>query len=372
MFLPQARVWALNNPKTAGTSLRWWMLAAAGIDVAKLTRDSLWRESSPGQVVWDQTAGIPFAWENLSEDDKFVAESGEDVIRIVPVRHPVSRVLATWSSKYLSAEPGYEANLPSWMPRVADSLPTIEAVAASFEEFVTAIAESDEPWTSLNAHNWPQHLLLQTYLDSPHLLVRQESLQEDLTPVRHRLEQAFGQAGPLPRLNISLLAAHPDVLTEGALEAIYSAYSGDFDVFGYQRSAPSRPADPPSLGWINDVRGRNRRYGVVQHAATRLERKVNSLQAANEDLRSQGDALRRQLDESRHANDRLRHRVASLRDRLETSRKELRSLRRRNHGLDAEATHLHKELHDITTSRSWRVTAPARTVAGALQRMRRA
>ena len=65
MFCPESRLFVAGNPKAAGTSLRWWLLEAHGVDVTERTARSLWGESAPFQTVWDGRIDLDFTWKDL-------------------------------------------------------------------------------------------------------------------------------------------------------------------------------------------------------------------------------------------------------------------------------------------------------------------
>lgn len=330
VYLPQARVWVAGNPKAAGTSLRWWLLRAAGIDVDAVTRGSLWGESSPAQVVWARNPALRYTWEGLTPQERQEAERGHDVLRVLPVRHPSTRVFATWSSKFLIGEPGYEERLPRWMPRLPERVESEAAVWDAFGAFVLALAGAEAEWSTLDVHLWPQHLLLHRALAADHVLVRQERLDGDLVPVRARLRDAGLEPGALPTVNEAATAYRADCVTPDVHAALIDLYAGDFDQLSYgPDDVPAGRTRAVDVRWINDVRGRNRRFGQVVEEARRHQRESARLADEVTSLRDQRDALaRREAELMTSTSWRL---TAPMRRAVDNGRR-LRTALHRRHG----------------------------------------
>lgn len=281
MFFPQSRLMVAGNPKAAGTSLRWWLLPLHGVDVDALTRRSLWSESAPFQTVWDVRVDLRYAWNDLDDDERRDALESADVLTVQPVRHPVTRAFSAWSGKYLNAEPYYSDRLPPSVPGVEGDIESPQHVAELFEAFIGSLAEHVEEngWKGFDVHFWPQHLLLGRRPAGPVLTLRQESLADGLAAVQQHLASQGITAGPAPRINETIVAYQPDLVTGAAMEALLAMYSADFPAWDYLPEAPSAPARPIDLAWLNDVRGRNGRYQVVHEAAMHGETRERELLA---------------------------------------------------------------------------------------------
>lgn len=281
MFFPQSRLMVAGNPKAAGTSLRWWLLPLHGVDVDALTRRSLWSESAPFQTVWDVRVDLRYAWNNLGEDERKDALESTDVLTVQPVRHPVTRAFSAWSGKYLNAEPYYSDRLPASVPRVEGDVESPEQVAELFETYICALAAhvDENGWQGFDVHFWPQHLLLGRRPAGPVLTLRQESLAEGLAAVQEHLASHGITAGPAPRINETIVAYHPDLVTATALEVLVAMYSEDFPAWDYRPEAPSARPRQIDFAWLNDVRGRNGRYQVVHEAAMHGETREHELLA---------------------------------------------------------------------------------------------
>ena len=62
MYFPETHLMVAGNPKAAGTTLRWWLLSAHGVDVSERTRRSWWGASAPYQTVWDEGVQLDYVW----------------------------------------------------------------------------------------------------------------------------------------------------------------------------------------------------------------------------------------------------------------------------------------------------------------------
>lgn len=314
MFFPSTRLFVAGNPKAAGTTLRWWLLAAHGVDVVARTEDSWWGESAPFQTVWDGRVDLDYTWHDLSESQRQDALTSDDVLTVQPVRNPVTRLFSAWSGKYLVAEPYYAERLPEGFPRLPDTIESEEQIGELFTRFVEALARTVEAegFEAIDVHFWPQHRLLGRTPVGPVLELRQEDMRAGLAAVAEHVRAHGVEPGEAPRINETVIPYRPEFVSDAALAATTALYAGDFERFTYERSRPAGSARPVELDWLNDVRGRNGRYGVLHKALFRL--------------RDESDDLRRE-------NDRLRRRQK-----------------------------------DLTTSTSWRITGPLRWVSDKARR----
>jgi hypothetical protein len=332
LFFSSSRLFVAGNPKAAGTALRWWLLEAHGVDVAEATADSLWGESAPDQVVWDGRLDLRHTWDRLDEATREDALSAPDVLSVLPVRHPVTRTFASWASKYLTGEPYYEDRLPEGFPRLPEMVSSADDIAGHFADFVTALAAHVEGsaegpaageghgrgWADIDVHFWPQDRLLARTPGGSTLLLRQEQMTDGIGQVSDWLAEHGVASQPPARRNEAVVAYRPACVAQ-CLDTITRLYASDLSRFGYDASAPDAPADEVDLAWLNDVRGRNRRYAVVHEAALESSRRAAHLE--------------RQLREVRGRDD-----------------------------------DLHRRIHELETSTSWQVTSPLRRVSSLLHR----
>jgi len=84
-------------------------------------------------------------------------------------------------------------------------------------------------------------------------------------------------AQPMPRLNENVLPYKHQFVSERAHESIAALYAADFERFGYSTELPKGSSQEPDLPWLNDLRGRNRRYQVIHEVATRNRDRVIEL-----------------------------------------------------------------------------------------------
>lgn len=282
MFFPASRLFVAGNPKSAGTTLRWWLLRAHGVDVDAVTGESLWGESAPAQVVWDDTLDLRFTWERLSDSDRQDALGSPDVLTVHPVRHPVTRAFSSWAGKYLTGEPGYEDRLPPELPRLPPTIAAPEAIGVEFGRFVAALArhvEHHPDWDGIDVHFWPQQHLLARPAPGPVLVLRQEAMAEGLAAITSHLRAHGIEPGQAARLNETVVGYRPELVDDATADLLRGLYDDDFAAWDYPRQLPTSTAAEPDLPWLNDVRGRNRRYGVLHRAALDGRQRTDVLEA---------------------------------------------------------------------------------------------
>lgn len=314
MYFPSSRLFVAGNPKAAGTSLRWWLLTAHGVDVPERTAQSMWGESAPFQVVWDGELDLDFTWNDLSPEERTEALTDDEVLTVQPVRHPVSRAFSAWAGKYLTLEPYYNDRLPAAFAVPSGEIDSADQITSLFETFVATLAghlQLAASWNEIDVHFWPQHRLLGRQPVGPVLLLRQENMQSGLDRIVTHLGTHGLNAPPMPRFNENVVPYRRELVSDRAVELIHEIYGGDFAAWDYDPAPPASSRQELDLPWLNDVRGRNRRYGVV-HAAAMWERQRTS------DLTAERDRLRRELQAARQRE------------------------------------------HELLTSHSWRVTQPLR------------
>jgi hypothetical protein len=269
MYFPASRLFVAGNPKAAGTSMRWWLLRSHGVAVDTLTALSWWGESAPYQTVWDDSVDLRFTWAWLPPADRETALVAPDVLSVLPVRNPVTRAFSAWSGKYLSGEPYYAERLPAAFPALPERVTSAAQVADLFEEFVNALSDhvaGHPEWDGIDVHFWPQHRLLARPVVGETLLLQQESLAAGLTTIESRLREHGVTPVENARLNETVVGYDPALVSERALDALIRLYDADFSAWGYEPERPAGQARPIDVEWLNDVRGRNQRYGVIHRA----------------------------------------------------------------------------------------------------------
>jgi hypothetical protein len=309
MFFPSTRLFVAGNPKAAGTTLRWWLLAAHGVDVRARTAESWWGESAPFQTVWDQRVDLKFTWGDLSAEQRDDAITSTDVLTVQPVRHPLSRLFSAWSGKYLIGEPYYVKRLPEAFPKMPETIDDEQHIADLFEEFVAALHDvvAERGFLAVDVHLWPQYRLLARPPAGDRVVLRQEEMGEGISTIREYLKQRGLEVGEAPRINETVVPYRTELVTDQTFDRVGSLYTEDFERWQYQRARPKSSSRAIDLDWLNDVRGRNARYGVVHQA----------------------------LVQQRDENARLRDEIANLRNRE----------------------------HELRDSTSWKVTGPLRWVS---------
>ena len=294
MFFPVSRLFVAGNPKAAGTSLRWWLLQSHGIDVTKRTAESLWGESAPTQTVWDTSVDLRFTWHSLSDAERTDALTSDDVLSVLPVRHPVTRAFSAWAGKYLTLEPYYTERLPDDFPAAPEQIDSVDQIRALFEEFVAALAQAvsdDDAWAGFDVHFWPQHRLLGRTPSGPTLQLRQEAMGEGLAMISQHLYEHDIAPTEVARINENVIPYLPTLVSAAAMTSLIALYDADFEQYGYDPSAPSASDRPVVLDWLNDVRGRNRRYEVLHRSAVGGRQRSRALERRTRELEAELAAL---------------------------------------------------------------------------------
>jgi hypothetical protein len=84
--------------------------------------------------------------------------------------------------------------------------------------------------------------------------------------------------GPAPRINETVVPYRQELVNDAALREIIALYDADFDPWQYDRDRPASSSRAFDLAWLNDVRGRNARYGVIHQALMDQGREREQLQ----------------------------------------------------------------------------------------------
>ena len=286
MFFASTRLFVAGNPKAAGTTLRWWLLAAHGVDVPARTADSWWGESAPYQTVWDAHVDLDYTWGDLSEQQRNDGLTSPDVLTVLPVRHPLSRLFSAWSGKYLVGEPYYSERLPAGFPTVPDTVEDENHVAELFEKFVDALHDtvSEGDFLTLDVHLWPQARLLARPLAGDELVLRQEHMAEGLAAIGSHLAERDLDPGEAPRINETVVPYRDEFVSDRTKHMAIALYGEDFERWQYPRELPPSSSRPVDIEWLNDVRGRNRRYGVLHRELLRAHGENARLHAEEERL----------------------------------------------------------------------------------------
>ena len=293
MFFPQSRLFVSGNPKAAGTTLRWWLLEAHGIDVHERTSSSWWGESAPFQTVWDDAMRLEYVWPQLSEEAQRDALESDDVVTVMPIRNPVTRTFSAWSGKFLTCEPYYNDNLPNTFVVDLEPVASAEAITEQFETFMGALADvvKAEGFDSLDVHLWPQSQLLAREPAGPTIELRQESMSEGLDAITAHLRERGVEVQPAPRINETVVPYLAELITDSALAVIQELYHDDFARWSYSEDRPPSSKRELDIDWLNDVRGRNSRYGALHRALMEQAREREQLQRDINDARIREEQL---------------------------------------------------------------------------------
>ena len=191
------------------------------------------------------------------------------MLTVNPVRHPETRTFTAWAGKYLTLEPYYQERLPSNFPRTDGHVETEGTIVELFDEFMQSLdahLSTTATWPDLDVHFWPQHRLLGRQPEGELLVLRQEQMKDGLDGITRHLRSHGLNIEPMPRLNENVIPYKRELVSDRARAAIHKIYERDFDTWNYDESTISSQQSV-DLPWLNDIRGRNRRYGVIHAAA---------------------------------------------------------------------------------------------------------
>lgn len=239
---PGWRLLFVSVPKAAGTSLNIALTRSAGIDFPGRFAYSAGEEPLVSQTIWDGPAGGRPTVSQLSHTAyrQLMREGLDDVFTVV--RHPVTRLLSTWSSKYLVRAPYYRSRigLPDTGPRL-------------FRDVEQVLDDLDELVDHLRAHPGIEHC-------DGHLVRQRDLLRGDLSRFDHvgrteRLAETVDWLGgrlaargvtlqPVGRDNESVVTVGAGMVRPRTLRRIHELYAADLAFLGYD------PDDVPAGGTL--------------------------------------------------------------------------------------------------------------------------
>ena len=194
---------------------------------------------------------------------------------------PISRLFSAWSGKYLVGEPYYSARLPDGFPTVPETVQDEHHIAELFEKFVDALhnAVCDGDFLPLDVHFWPQTRLLARPVAGEELVVRQEQMGKGLAALATYLAGQGLDAGEAPHINETVVPYRDEFMSPRTRDLAIALYGEDFDRWKYPRDLPPSGSRTVDIDWLNDVRGRNRRYGVLHRELLRVQEESSRYRA---------------------------------------------------------------------------------------------
>lgn len=226
--------WSLlyvSVPKAAGTSLNIALTRSAGVEFPGRFVDSLGEESLVSQTIWDGAAGGRPMVETLDDEafGRLMAAGLRHVLTVV--RHPVERLLATWSSKYLVRAPYYR-----------ERIGLAHTGYRRFEDVGSVLDDLDELVAHLHAtpalvhrdvHLVSQYELLQRDLSRFDHVGRTDRLPETVDWLAGRLEAEGSSLHPVGHDNDSPVRIDPSMVSALTLRRIHDLYRHDYDFLGF-------------------------------------------------------------------------------------------------------------------------------------------
>lgn len=225
--------WALlyvSVPKAAGTALNIALTRSAGIEFPGRFVESLGEEPLVSQTVWDGHAGGRPMVESL-DDAAFEALMAAGLRHVLTVvRHPVERLLATWTSKYLVRAPYYRERigLPDTGYRRFDD---VEAVLGDLDALVAHL-HATPSLVHRDVHLVSQFELLERDLSRFDHVGRTDRLGETVGWLSERLAREGATLHPVGHDNDSPVRVDPSMVAPRTLARIHDLYRHDYAFLG--------------------------------------------------------------------------------------------------------------------------------------------
>lgn len=226
--------WSLlyvSVPKAAGTSLNVALTRSAGIPFPGRFVGSLGEESLVSQTIWDGDAGGRPMVSSLDDAayDRVMDAGLRHVFTVV--RHPVERLLTTWSSKYLVRAPYYRnrLGLPEPGLRRFDS---VDEVLADLDQLVAHL-HANPALVHRDVHLVSQHELLRRDLSRFDHVGRTDRLGETIAWLADRLAVEGVQLHPVGHDNDSPVDVGLDLVDDRTLARIHDLYAADYAFLGF-------------------------------------------------------------------------------------------------------------------------------------------
>ena len=142
------------------------------------------------------------------------------------VRHPVERLLTTWSSKYLVRAPYYRARLGLAEPGLR-RFESVDEVLADLDQLVAHL-HAHPSLVHRDVHLVSQHELLQRDLSRFDHVGRTSRLGETINWLSNRLDQEGVELHPVGRDNDSAVDVSIDMVDPTTLSRIHELYEADY------------------------------------------------------------------------------------------------------------------------------------------------
>jgi hypothetical protein len=220
------RLLYISVPKAAGTSLNVALTRSAGVPFPGRFVGSLGEESLVSQTIWDGAAGgRPMVG---SLDDAAFRSLMQDGLRHVftVVRHPVERLLTTWSSKYLVRAPYYRARLGLPDPGLR-RFDRVEDVLADLDQLVAHI-HANPSLAHRDVHLVSQYELLRRDLARFDHVGRTDRLEDTIEWLHRRLASEGVELQAVGHDNDSPVDVDVSMVDPKTLQRIHELYAVDY------------------------------------------------------------------------------------------------------------------------------------------------
>lgn len=264
---PGWRLLYISVPKAAGTSLNVALTRSAGVPFPGAFVDSLGEESLVSQTIWDGDAGGRPMVDSL-DDAAYERLMGTGLRHVFTVvRHPVERLLTTWSSKYLVRAPYYRARLGLPDPGLR-RFERVDDVLADLDELVAHL-HANPALVHRDVHLVSQYELLRRDLTRFDHVGRTDRLGETIEWLRGRLATEGAELCDVGHDNDSPIDVDLSMVDPRTVQRIHDLYAEDYGFLGLDPTEVrlNGTLSDAMLGILNREIEHNVRAEVLHRAA---------------------------------------------------------------------------------------------------------
>lgn len=379
----------IGTPKVACTSLKRWFASLEGLS-RELFESADSQESSLELVIHDAFYKVAPTVAGLTLEAITEPLKSPEYFRFAVVRNPYKRLFSAWQSKLLLQEPlqssPYEDCAFFQYP-----IQNADDITDAFEGFVEHLTQKESPdfW---DIHWTPQALLLRPDLISYSKLAQIENVNELSTALKAHLGPEVPDPFEISPVNKSLIPFLPEFISDRAAELIISLYDEDFKLFGYSYDKPETKVKftseqlDISLRAVGLIRDRHQRIGQISSnrdsQITALDESVaerdNRIAELDNKIAELDNKIVERDNKITERNNKIaliteavfvRDRdIADLTNSLAVRDNELEKRSQVLIELEQKFAEKSRQLNDLLSSSSWRVTRPLRYLGDIIRR----
>jgi glycosyltransferase involved in cell wall biosynthesis len=350
----------ISTPKVACTSLKWWFAALEGASKQILVGKNS-SETDPDLVIHDTFHLIAPRVAGRSFEDMYEPLNAKEYFRFAVVRNPFKRIFSAWQSKVLLKEP---LQIAAYKGAEFLNYPVEDrfAVARAFEAFLEYLVKYEAP-NFCDVHWTPQYSLLNPSLIDYSMISKIEDLDSLRVALAAHLGDEIRDPFGLKPANESLIPYRREFFTARSEELVRTMYKKDFDFFGYDQALPADREDfsdeefTVALKAINLIKGRHQRLDEIR---SELVKKLALEKNEASKLEQQLIIVSNKISEKETWLHSANQTIADLQQENSLLKDQIASLLLEAGYLRQGVKDLKREIHQILTSNSWRLTKPFR------------